>query len=50
MGSDSDMPIMKHALDKLKDFGIEYEVKILSAHRTPDMAAEYAKGAMKKGI
>ncbi len=43
MGSDSDMPIMENTLTKLEDFGIEYEVRILSAHRTPDMAAEYAK-------
>jgi 5-(carboxyamino)imidazole ribonucleotide mutase len=50
MGSDSDLPIMEDALNILKDFGIGYEVKVLSAHRTPDQHAEYSKSAVKKGL
>lgn len=50
MGSDSDLPIMGDALNILKDFGIGYEVKVLSAHRTPDQHAEYSKSAVKKGL
>ncbi len=50
MGSDSDLPVMSEALTVLKKFGLEYEVKVLSAHRTPDKAATFAKGAKKKGI
>jgi len=50
MGSDSDMPTMKACIDKLKDFGIEPVVRIISAHRTPDIAAEFAEGAAKNGI
>lgn len=50
MGSDSDLPIMGDALNILKDFGIGYEVKVLSAHRTPDQHAEYSKSAVEKGL
>jgi phosphoribosylaminoimidazole carboxylase PurE protein len=50
MGSDSDMPVMKACIDKLKDFGIEPIVRIISAHRTPDIAAEFAEAAVKNGI
>jgi phosphoribosylaminoimidazole carboxylase PurE protein len=50
MGSDSDMPTMKACIDRLKEFGIEAEVRIISAHRTPDIAAEFAETAAKKGI
>jgi 5-(carboxyamino)imidazole ribonucleotide mutase len=50
MGSDSDLEIMKEASDILKQFGIEHEVKVLSAHRTPKLAAEYAEFAHTKGI
>lgn len=50
MGSDSDMPVMKACVDKLKDFGIEPVVRIISAHRTPDIAADFAKNAAKNGI
>jgi 5-(carboxyamino)imidazole ribonucleotide mutase len=50
MGSDSDMPTMKACIDKLKDFGIEPVVRIISAHRTPDIAAEFADNAAKNGI
>ncbi len=50
MGSDSDLEIMKEASDILKSFEIEHEIKILSAHRTPKLAAEYAETAHLKGI
>lgn len=50
MGSDSDLQIMKEASDILKYFEIEHEIKILSAHRTPKLAAEYAETAHLKGI
>ena len=50
MGSDSDMPVMKACIDKLKDFGIEPIVRIISAHRTPDIAAEFAETAAQNGI
>lgn len=50
MGSDSDLPVMKGCIDKLKDFGIDPIVRIISAHRTPDIAAEFAANAAKNGI
>ena len=50
MGSDSDMPVMSKAADMLEKFGIEYEMKIISAHREPDVFFEYAKSAEEKGI
>lgn len=50
MGSDSDLPIMKQAGDMLDEFGIPYETKIASAHRTPEYTAFYAKGAVTRGI
>jgi 5-(carboxyamino)imidazole ribonucleotide mutase len=50
MGSDSDLPIMNDAAEILKEFGIEYEIKILSAHRTPKLSAEYAVTAHERGI
>ncbi len=50
MGSDSDFDTMKSALTTLKKFGIEFEVNILSAHRTPKQAEEYARGAKDKGL
>lgn len=50
MGSDSDLPIMKEAIDILKSFGIETEVDIVSAHRTPDKLFSYANEAHKRGI
>src|SRR3989338_657584 len=50
MGSDSDLPVMKDAVEILKEFGIESEVKVLSAHRTPDQAIEYAKNAEANGL
>lgn len=50
MGSDSDFPTMEEAVNVLKGNAIPYMVKILSAHRTPDMAAKFAKTARKNGI
>jgi len=50
MGSKSDTEIMQPAVDILKGFGIDCEVNIISAHRTPEKARDYAKGAREKGI
>ena len=50
MGSDSDLAIMQACIDMLKEFGIKPVVRILSAHRTPKAAAQFAAGAAKKGI
>jgi 5-(carboxyamino)imidazole ribonucleotide mutase len=50
MGSDSDLSIMEKAFEPLKEFGIEYEVSVISAHRTPDMIAEYGKTAKERGL
>ncbi len=50
MGSASDLPVMKDAKDILDEFGIEAEVQIVSAHRTPDKMVEYARSASKRGI
>jgi len=50
MGSDSDLPVMKDAAEVLKDFGVDYEITIVSAHRTPDRMFEYAKEAASRGI
>lgn len=50
MGSDSDLPIVKPGIELLKSFGIQIEVRILSAHRTPDHASEYARTARERGI
>ena len=50
MGSDSDLDVMKSCVGILKEFGIEPEVRIISAHRTPDVAAEFADNASKNGI
>lgn len=50
MGSKSDWETMKHASDILTEFGVEHECKIVSAHRTPDLLAEYSKTAEKRGI
>ena len=50
MGSDSDMPIMAKAAEILEKFGIEYEMRIISAHREPDIFFEYAKGAKERGV
>lgn len=50
MGSDSDFPVAKKAVNKLKDFGVPYEVHVMSAHRTPDEACNFAKNARKNGF
>ena len=50
MGSDSDWPVVKGACEQLKSFGIPYEAHILSAHRTPAAAAEFAKSARANGF
>ena len=50
MGSDSDLPVMEESIKVLKEFGIGYEVKVLSAHRTPNQHAEYSRTAMNRGL
>ena len=50
MGSRSDLPTMENAVEMLKRFGVDYEVKIVSAHRTPELMFEYAKSAKERGI
>ena len=50
MGSDSDLSIMEDAVKVLEEFGIGYEVKVLSAHRTPGQHAEYSKSAVDRGL
>ena len=50
MGSTSDYDIMSAAIQVLEDFGVEYEKKVISAHRTPDLMCEYAKSARERGI
>lgn len=50
MGSDSDLPTMQQAADTLAEFGIAFEIKIVSAHRTPDDMARYAKSASRRGL
>ena len=50
MGSDSDLPVVEKAIDKLKEFGVPYEVHVYSAHRTPEEAGAFARDARKNGI
>lgn len=50
MGSDSDLPTMKAAAEVLDEFGVDYEIKIVSAHRTPNFMARYASSAHKRGL
>lgn len=50
MGSDSDFPIVKEAVIELKNFGIPYEVRVMSAHRTPEIACQFASSAMENGF
>lgn len=50
MGSESDLPVMQEAANILSDLGVEHEVKIMSAHRTPQLVADYATGAELAGI
>ena len=49
MGSDSDWPVMKNAAQMLADFGVPYEAKVVSAHRTPDLMFTFAENAQKNG-
>ena len=49
MGSDSDWPVMKNAAQMLADFGVAYEAKVISAHRTPDLMFQFAENAQKNG-
>jgi 5-(carboxyamino)imidazole ribonucleotide mutase len=50
MGSDSDWPTMKNAAQMLADFGVAYEAKVVSAHRTPDLMFQFAEQAASHGI
>lgn len=50
MGSDSDWPLMKECVKTLAAFGVAYEVRVLSAHRTPTEAAQYASTAQRRGL
>ncbi|NCC50950.1 MAG: 5-(carboxyamino)imidazole ribonucleotide mutase [Spartobacteria bacterium] len=50
MGSASDWPVVKHAVDTLEQFSIACDVRVMSAHRTPDEAAEFSKTAEREGI
>lgn len=50
MGSDSDLPVVKKGIEILKKFGVEYEGRVISAHRTPDVAIDVSKNAKKNGF
>jgi 5-(carboxyamino)imidazole ribonucleotide mutase len=50
MGSDSDLPVMQGAIDVLVEFGVAYEARIVSAHRTPEDMVEYARSAADRGL
>ena len=50
MGSKSDLPVMQDAADMLKEFGIEFEMTVVSAHRTPERMFDYGQEAHKRGI
>ncbi|MFY9178414.1 MAG: 5-(carboxyamino)imidazole ribonucleotide mutase [Venatoribacter sp.] len=50
MGSKSDWPTMQHAANTLDGLGVSYEVKVVSAHRTPDLLFDYAKNAQPRGL
>ena len=50
MGSTSDWPVMQHATEYLEQFGIEYQAQVVSAHRTPDLLAEFARNARANGF
>ncbi|MFZ4583901.1 MAG: 5-(carboxyamino)imidazole ribonucleotide mutase [Acidimicrobiia bacterium] len=50
MGSDSDLSVMRGAVEILEQFGVPHEVRIVSAHRTPDMMVEYARTAADRGL
>ena len=50
MGSDSDLPVVEKAIDKLKEYGVPYEVHVYSAHRTPVQAGEFPRTAQENGF
>jgi 5-(carboxyamino)imidazole ribonucleotide mutase len=50
MGSDSDWPKIKAAAEALDEFGVPWEARVMSAHRTPDAVAQYARGAAERGL
>jgi len=50
MGSKSDWPTMKHAVEMLEEFGVPHEVEVVSAHRTPDKMFDYAASAQSRGL
>lgn len=50
MGSKSDWPTMKYAVEMLEEFGVPHEVKVVSAHRTPDLMFDYASNAQNRGL
>ena len=50
MGSDSDLPVMQAAVDVLTEFGVDHEVRIVSAHRTPEVMVSYAREAAGRGL
>ena len=50
MGSDSDWPVMRAAVECLEEFGVDYQARVVSAHRTPDLLAEFAKTARDNNI
>lgn len=50
MGSNSDWPVMQYAVQQLEAFGIDYEARVVSAHRTPDLLFEYAATARERGL
>ena len=50
MGSQSDWPVMQYAVEQFENFGVAYEVQVVSAHRTPDLLFSYAQSAYERGI
>jgi len=50
MGSDSDLPIVQQAVDTLGKFGVEFDLRVLSAHRSPKLVAAFAEGAEARGV
>lgn len=50
MGSDSDLPVVQGAISKLREFGVEVEAHVMSAHRTPEQAAAFSKNARENGF
>lgn len=50
MGSDSDLAVVEKAVNTLKEYGVEFEIRVISAHRTPLEASEFARGARSRGV